>query len=137
VAQAAAALSSLLAQMAQAGSIDLQAERQLSGALADVVASSEAGAPLQAQHGVLDLARRLTTLRDQERVTAAGAGPLESSLAALRAAVLRTSPQPSQEQASGEQGAELPAEGASPGQDGEGPAKPSKHDHGHGGGGHD
>jgi hypothetical protein len=119
--------------MAQAGSVDPRVQRQLGGAIADLVASSEAGEPLQARHGLLDLARQVTALRDREGITAAEAGALESSLAALRAAVLRASPQGSQEQPSGEEGAESPAEGAAPGPGGEEPAKHPKHDHGHGG----
>jgi serine/threonine-protein kinase len=127
VAAAAGALSSLLAQAAQSGTLDEKAARQMTGGLEDVLHSYEAGRPLDAQRAVLDLSRRLTALQEQGRVSPTAAAPLATAVAALGSALGSSTPQPAAAQ--GAQPDETPA--TAPGQDGEAPGKGAKHGGGH------
>jgi eukaryotic-like serine/threonine-protein kinase len=109
VAGALGALSSLLAQDAQAGTIDPQAARQLSQGLARILTAYDSANARDAEKGLAELSNNLTQLQNQGRITPAAAGPLDSALARLSGALPQNAPQ-----AGRQDGGELPGQGALP-----------------------
>jgi eukaryotic-like serine/threonine-protein kinase len=109
VAGALGALSSLLAQDAQAGTIDPQAARQLSQGLGQILTAYDSGHAREAEKGLTELSKNLAQLQNQGRITPAAAGPLDSALASLSGALPQNAPQAGQQD-----GGELPGQGARP-----------------------
>jgi hypothetical protein len=93
VAGAAAALTSLLAQDVQSGVIDPRTAQQITGGLGEIL-NAYPSHPLDARKKALDLSRRLAKLQDQGLIAPPAAAPIDSALATLSSALLRSSPQP-------------------------------------------
>ena len=125
VAGALGALSSLLAQDAQSGTIDPKAAQQLSQGLAQILSAYASGHAREAERTLSDLSKKLAQFESQGRVAAAAAAPLDSALAGLSAALLGSTPQAAQQE-SGEgpvQAGERPGQGPLP------PGQAKKHGH--------
>jgi predicted Ser/Thr protein kinase len=88
VAGAAGALAALLTQDAQAGKIDPQAARRIGRQLAGVLNAYGAGSPLDAQHGVTELAHSLAAAEGQGQIEPAAVAPLQTALGGLNSALL-------------------------------------------------
>jgi serine/threonine-protein kinase len=124
VAGALGSLSSLLAQDAQAATIDPQAARQLSQGLAQILTAYGSGHARDAENALAELSKNLAQLQNRGRIAPAAAGPLDSALANLSRALAQTSTSATQQD-----GGELPGQGSLP------PGQAKKQgDHGSGGG---
>jgi eukaryotic-like serine/threonine-protein kinase len=85
-AAAVAALTTVVGQAAQAGTISAQAATQLTGAIADVVNSLDAGNAKDAEHKLGDLGRQAAMLEQNGQVSAVGALVLNAALRAVSSA---------------------------------------------------
>ncbi len=92
VAGAAGALTSLVAQDVQSGTIEQQAAQQITNGLADILTSYETGHTTDAEHKLADLTQKAAMLQEQGQIAPAAAAPLDASLAGLTAAIQSSSP---------------------------------------------
>ena len=84
---AAGALTALVTQDAQAGTIDQQAAQQVGNALSDIVNSYEMGHTADAQHQLADLSQQITMLEQRGSITSAAAPALGAAVANLGTAL--------------------------------------------------
>jgi serine/threonine-protein kinase len=122
VSGAASALSALVAQYAQSGTIDQQAAQQITKALADTLDHYAPAHAADAQRKLADLSQRLTTLASQGHISPAGAPALASAVSNLSAALTSSAAaaQPPESEPSDH-------EDEPPGHGGEPPGKAKKH----------
>jgi serine/threonine-protein kinase len=113
VSAAAGALSTLVTQDAQTGTIDQQAAQQITNAVSDILNSYGMGHTTDAQRKLADLTQHEAMLEQQGHISSAAASALNMALANLNAALATAAPPTTQ----------------TPGQQPPHPAKP----HGHGG----
>ncbi|HWD11221.1 MAG TPA: protein kinase, partial [Solirubrobacteraceae bacterium] len=92
VGAAAGALTALIAQDVQAGTIAQRAAQQITTHLGDVLGSFESGNAADAQRRLADLARLAGMLASREEVTPPAAAPLNAALSTLGAALSRSAP---------------------------------------------
>ena len=84
---AAGALTALVTQDAQSGTIDQQAAQQVGSALSDIVNSYEMGHTADAQHKLADLSQQITMLEQRGSITPGAAPALAAAVANLGTAL--------------------------------------------------
>jgi predicted Ser/Thr protein kinase len=94
VSGAAGALSALITQDAQSGTIDGPAAQQLTKALTDVLDSAASAQATDAQRKLADLTQTLTTLASQGHVGSAAAPALAGAVSSLSTALAASAPAP-------------------------------------------
>jgi hypothetical protein len=92
VGAAAGALTSLIAQDVQAGTIAQRAAQQITTRLGDVLGSFESGNAADAQRRLADLGQLAGVLASREEVTPPAAPPLNAALSTLAVALTRAAP---------------------------------------------
>jgi serine/threonine-protein kinase len=119
VAGAAGALTALVTQDSQAGSIDQPAAQQITGALGDILHSYESGNTADAQHKLGDLIQQVSMLQTHGDITSTAAGPLDQAISRFGTA-LASAPASTQTQPGG-------PPGPPPGHGGQPPGQAKKH----------
>jgi eukaryotic-like serine/threonine-protein kinase len=119
VAGAAGSLTSLVSQEVQAGRIDQEAARQITKGLGDFDSSYGSGHAVDALHKLANLSQTTAMLAGQGHIDAGAASRLDTALASLSSALLRSAP--GTPPARGDPGQ------ASDGQEGVSPGKAKKH----------
>ncbi|HUE28938.1 MAG TPA: protein kinase [Solirubrobacteraceae bacterium] len=120
VSGAAGALTTLLTQDAQSGTIDQQAAQQIGNHLSDIINSYDMGHAADAQHTLTDLSQQIAMLEQHGDITSAAAPALNGAVASLATAVASASP------------AVTPAPAPAPAPGGPQPGQPPGHDKHHG-----
>lgn len=92
VSGAAGALTALVTQDVQAGTITQDAPQQISNALSDVLNSYATGHTTDIQHKLADLAQHVTDLEQQGKITSAAAPALNQAIATLTTTLSHATP---------------------------------------------